>query len=97
MQAAALLVLELAYADPVLTPRIARLIAEHLHERWGLQRARPHAARAAARGRAPHAFRRLRRAGCGSASAARERLELVERMWTRRVQPTVPSAPTRSG
>jgi membrane protein DedA with SNARE-associated domain len=35
-EAAALLVLELAYADPVLTPEDRELVAGHLRDRWGL-------------------------------------------------------------
>jgi len=79
-QAAALLVLELAYADPVLTADDRRLIAEHLHERWGLGTA--HAPPAPPpederRTRFADYARRLR-----TRVARSERLELVERMWT---------------
>ena len=49
---------------------IARLVAAHLRERWGFQQ-RDAPARAAARGRAAHPVRRLRRAGCASGSARR--------------------------
>ena len=80
-QAAALLVLELAYADPVLTPDDRALIAEHLQRPLGAGAAR-HAAvrrrprRSGARA-SPTTPRRLRKR-VGRA----ERLELVERMWT---------------
>jgi hypothetical protein len=40
-EAAALLVLELAYADPVLTPADRELVADHLRERWGLSGGSP--------------------------------------------------------
>jgi uncharacterized tellurite resistance protein B-like protein len=79
-QAAALVVLELAYADPVLTADDRQLIAEHLHTRWGL----PPAATPPApppeeerRTRFADYARRLRK---GVARA--DRLELVERMWS---------------
>ena len=79
-QAAALLVLELAYADPVLTVDERALIAEHLHERWGLAPpGKPPAPPAEEERRTRFAgyARRLRKAvGRG------ERLELVERLWT---------------
>jgi membrane protein DedA with SNARE-associated domain/uncharacterized tellurite resistance protein B-like protein len=80
-QAAALVVLELAYADPVLTPDERQLIAEHLHGRWGLNTS----------GTAPPApppedERRLRFADYARRLRRRvgraERVELVERMWT---------------
>jgi membrane protein DedA with SNARE-associated domain/uncharacterized tellurite resistance protein B-like protein len=79
-QAAALVVLELAYADPVLTPDDRRLIAEHLHGRWGLgpggtpPSPTPEEER---RTRFADYARRLRKRVGRS-----ERLELVERMWT---------------
>ncbi len=80
-QAAALVVLELAYADPVLTPDERRLIAEHLHGRWGLSEGggtppepSPEEER---RSRFADYARRLRKR-VGRA----ERVELVERMWT---------------
>jgi uncharacterized tellurite resistance protein B-like protein len=79
-QAAALLVLELAYADPVLTADERALIAEHLHVRWGLEPpGKPPAPPAEEERRTRFAgyARRLRK-GVGRA----ERLELVERLWT---------------
>ncbi len=80
-QAAALVVLELAYADPVLTAEDRRLIAEHLQERWGLvapdEAPPPPAAEEERRTRFADYARRLRKR-----VGRRERLELVERMWT---------------
>jgi membrane protein DedA with SNARE-associated domain/uncharacterized tellurite resistance protein B-like protein len=78
-QAAALLVLELAYADPVLTADDRALIAEHLHARWGLTAGKPPAPPAEEERRTRFAdyARRLRKR-VGRA----ERLELVERLWT---------------
>jgi membrane protein DedA with SNARE-associated domain/uncharacterized tellurite resistance protein B-like protein len=78
-EAAALLVLELAYADPVLTPRDREEIAEHLRERWGLA-ARPEPEPA------PEEERRTRFAmyadRLGQRFGRAQRLELVERLWT---------------
>ncbi len=77
-QAAALLVLELAYADPVLTTEDREAVAEHLRNRWGVEGGAPPTP-------APEHERRTRFAGY--ASRLREdfgrsqRLELVERMW----------------
>jgi membrane protein DedA with SNARE-associated domain/uncharacterized tellurite resistance protein B-like protein len=79
-QAAALVVLELAYADPVLTAEDRQLIAEHLHARWGLPPARtppPPAPEAERRTRFADYARRLRKR-----VGRPERLELVERMWS---------------
>jgi len=79
-QAAALVVLELAYADPVLTADDRRLIAEHLQERWGLApEGTPPAPPAEEERRTRFAdyARRLRKQ-----VGRRERLELVERMWS---------------
>lgn len=79
-QAAALLVLELAYADPVLTTEDRKAVADHLRARWGLQGGN------APPTPAPEHERRTRFADY--ASRLREdfgrgqRLELVERMWT---------------
>ena len=78
-EAAAILVLELAYADPVLTPDDRDLVAAHLRERWGL----------GSLGRPPEPGleeeRRTRFRGyaarLGQRFGRRERLELVERMW----------------
>jgi membrane protein DedA with SNARE-associated domain/uncharacterized tellurite resistance protein B-like protein len=79
-EAAALLVLELAYADPVLTAEDRELVAEHLRERWGLD-ADPSASEPA-----PEEERRTRFALYASRLRQRfgraQRLELVERMWT---------------
>lgn len=79
-EAAALLVLELAYADPVLTPEDRELVARHLRARWGLESGgsvpRP----------APEEERRTRFAVYAERLRRRfgreQRLELVERMWT---------------
>jgi membrane protein DedA with SNARE-associated domain/uncharacterized tellurite resistance protein B-like protein len=78
-QAAALLVLELAYADPVLTEAERNLVAEHLRERWGLDsRGQPSPE--------PEQERRTRFAEYASRARRRfgqnQRLALVERMWT---------------
>jgi membrane protein DedA with SNARE-associated domain/uncharacterized tellurite resistance protein B-like protein len=78
-EAAALLVLELAYADPVLTAEDRELIAAHLRERWGLgARAGPEPP--------PEEERRTRFALYANRLRQRfgrtQRLELVERMWT---------------
>jgi membrane protein DedA with SNARE-associated domain/uncharacterized tellurite resistance protein B-like protein len=79
-EAAALLVLELAYADPVLTAEDRELVAEHLRDRWGLD-ADPSASEPA-----PEEERRTRFALYASRLRQRfgraQRLELVERMWT---------------
>jgi membrane protein DedA with SNARE-associated domain/uncharacterized tellurite resistance protein B-like protein len=78
-QAAALLVLELAYADPVLTAEDRALIAEHLHARWGLESPRTPPAPP------PEEERRTRFAGYArrlrKQAGRAERLELVERLW----------------
>ena len=80
-EAAALLVLELAYADPVLTPEDRELVAGHLRERWGLT---PGGRRLV--DPAPEEERRTRFASYADRLRQRfgreERLELVERMWT---------------
>jgi membrane protein DedA with SNARE-associated domain/uncharacterized tellurite resistance protein B-like protein len=79
-EAAALVVLELAYADPVLTPDERSLIAEHLQARWGLGAPRtppPPPPEEERRTRFADYARRLRKR-----VGRRERLELVERMWT---------------
>jgi len=80
-QAAALVVLELAYADPVLTADDRHLIAEHLHARWGLgppPREPP--------APPPEEERRTRFADYARRLRKRvgrpERLELVELMWS---------------
>ena len=79
-EAAALVVLELAYADPILTPEERALIAEHLHARWGLPALgtppAPHPEEERRTRFADYAGRLRKRVG------RRERLDLVERMWT---------------
>jgi membrane protein DedA with SNARE-associated domain/uncharacterized tellurite resistance protein B-like protein len=78
-QAAALLVLELAYADPALTPADRDLVAAHLRDRWGLAAGAPPAA-------ADEQDRQTRFAEYEGRLRKRfgqkERLALVERMWT---------------
>jgi membrane protein DedA with SNARE-associated domain/uncharacterized tellurite resistance protein B-like protein len=78
-EAAALLVLELAYADPVLTSTDRELITGHLRERWGL------AAGARTPEPAQEEERRTRFASYADRLRRRfgrsQRLELVERMW----------------
>ena len=79
-EAAALLVLELAYADPVLTPADRELVAGHLRNRWGLSSGGP------VDEPAPEEERRTRFAVYADRLAQRfgraQRLELVERMWS---------------
>ena len=79
-EAAALLVLELAYADPVLPPEDRELVAAHLRERWGLGAGRELSEPA------PEEERRTRFALYAERLRERfgraQRLELVERMWT---------------
>jgi membrane protein DedA with SNARE-associated domain/uncharacterized tellurite resistance protein B-like protein len=78
--AAAMLVLELAYADPVLTPADRELVAVHLRSRWGVGGASEPPAPASEdlrRSRFADYARRLRQH-----SSRTQRLELVERMWT---------------
>jgi membrane protein DedA with SNARE-associated domain/uncharacterized tellurite resistance protein B-like protein len=78
-EAAAILVLELAYADPVLTPEDRELVAAHLRERWEL----------GGSGNPPEPGPEDERRTRFRRYAARlrlrfgraERLELVERMW----------------
>jgi membrane protein DedA with SNARE-associated domain/uncharacterized tellurite resistance protein B-like protein len=78
-EAAALLVVELAYADPVLTQRDREEVAEHLRDRWGF------GAEAHPPLPSPEHERRSRFAGYAARVRQRfgrpERLELVERMW----------------
>jgi membrane protein DedA with SNARE-associated domain/uncharacterized tellurite resistance protein B-like protein len=77
-QAAALLVLELAYADSALTEADRELVAEHLRQRWGLSTA----------GSAPPEPEHERRRFAEYAERLRaefgqkQRLALIERMWT---------------
>jgi membrane protein DedA with SNARE-associated domain/uncharacterized tellurite resistance protein B-like protein len=79
-EAAALLVLELAYADPVLTPEDRELVAGHLRHRWGL------AARGPLPEPSPEEERRTRFEVYAERLRRRfrrdQRLELVERMWS---------------
>jgi uncharacterized tellurite resistance protein B-like protein len=78
-QAAALLVLELAYADQALTPADRELVASHLRDRWGLDSEVPPAPEAEHERRTrfvEYATRLRKRFG------QNERLALVERMWT---------------
>jgi membrane protein DedA with SNARE-associated domain/uncharacterized tellurite resistance protein B-like protein len=79
-EAAALLVLELAYADPVLTAEDRELVAGHLRQRWGLE------ANRSLSEPAPEEERRTRFALYAGRLRQRfgraQRLELVERMWT---------------
>lgn len=78
-EAAALLVLELAYADPVLTPRDRQEVAAHLRERWAFS-GESHPPEPP-----PEAERRSRFAGYAVMVRERfgrpQRLLLVERMW----------------
>ena len=78
-QAAALLVLELAYADPALTEADRELVAAHLRERWELDSQGP-------RSPEPEDERQTRFAEYASRLRSRfgqnQRLALVERMWT---------------
>ena len=78
-QAAALLVLELAYADHALTPTDRELVATHLKNRWGLESETPPAPEEEheRRTRFREYAQRLRQRFGQS-----ERLALVERMWT---------------
>jgi membrane protein DedA with SNARE-associated domain/uncharacterized tellurite resistance protein B-like protein len=77
-QAAALLVLELAYADPALTEADRDLVASHLRDRWGLDPHGPPSPEPEHQRRtrfARYAGRLRNRFGQG------QRLALVERMW----------------
>jgi membrane protein DedA with SNARE-associated domain/uncharacterized tellurite resistance protein B-like protein len=78
-QAAALLVLELAYADPALTESDRDLVAAHLRDRWGLDSQGQPAPE-------PEHERRTRFADYAARLRGRfgqnQRLALVERMWT---------------
>jgi len=78
-ETAAMLLLEIAYADPVLTPADRDLVASHLRERWGLTPGGSPpipAAEEEVRSRFSDYADRLRKR-FGRA----QRLELVERMW----------------
>jgi len=78
-QAAALLVLELAYSDPALTESDRDLVAAHLRDRWGLSPEHQPAPE-------PEHERRTRFEEYASRLRAsfgqNQRLALVERMWT---------------
>jgi membrane protein DedA with SNARE-associated domain/uncharacterized tellurite resistance protein B-like protein len=78
-QAAALLVLELAYADPALTETDRELVAAHLRDRWELDSQ-------GAPSPEPEHERQTRFAEYASRLRSRfgqnQRLALVERMWT---------------
>jgi membrane protein DedA with SNARE-associated domain/uncharacterized tellurite resistance protein B-like protein len=78
-EAAALLVVELAYADPVLTREDREEVAEHLRQRWGF------GAEGDPPAPGPEDERRSRFAGYAARVRQRfgraQRLELVERMW----------------
>jgi membrane protein DedA with SNARE-associated domain/uncharacterized tellurite resistance protein B-like protein len=78
-QAAALLVLELAYADQALTPTDRELVAAHLKDRWGLESQVPPIPETEHERRTRYIeyAQRLRKRFGQS-----ERLALVERMWT---------------
>ena len=79
-QAAALLVLELAYADPVLTPDDREAVAEHLRATWGVAGGAPPVTpvtEEARRTRFADYARRIRQ----KVNRA-QRVELVERLWT---------------
>jgi len=75
-----MLVLELAYADPVLTPEDRQLVAAHLRSRWGVGGPSEPPALGSEdirRTRFADYARRLRQRATRT-----QRLELVERMWT---------------
>jgi uncharacterized tellurite resistance protein B-like protein len=78
-QAAALLVLELAYADTALTGTDRDLVVSHLRDRWGLNPQNPPSPE-------PEYDRRTRFAEYAGRLRDRfgqgQRLALVERMWT---------------
>jgi membrane protein DedA with SNARE-associated domain/uncharacterized tellurite resistance protein B-like protein len=78
-QAAALLVLELAYADPALTQEDRELVAEHLRSRWGLNpEGQPSPEPEHERKTRFEEYAGRLRARFGQS----QRLALVERMWT---------------
>ncbi len=79
-QAAALLVLELAYADPVLTPAEREEVAAHLRSTWGVEGGAPTTPPVA------EEVRRTRFADYAARIRQRvsraQRVQLVERLWT---------------
>ncbi len=79
-QAAALLVLELAYADPVLTPADREAVATHLRATWGIEQDAPSSEPPT------EETRRTRFADYASRVRHRvsraQRIQLVERVWT---------------
>jgi membrane protein DedA with SNARE-associated domain/uncharacterized tellurite resistance protein B-like protein len=80
-QAAALLVLELAYADPVLTPRDREAVAAHLRSTWGVAGVSPPVAPPVTEEvRRTHFADYARRLGRDVSRA--QRVELVERLWS---------------
>jgi uncharacterized tellurite resistance protein B-like protein len=80
-QTAALLVLELAYADPVLTPRDREAVAAHLRSTWGVADVSPPTAPPPTEEvRRTHFADYARRLGRDVSRA--ERVELIERLWT---------------
>ena len=74
-----MLVLELAYADPALTPADRELVANHLRDRWGLSAGgtppSPAPEEEVRTRFSQYAVRLRKRFG------RTQRLELVERMW----------------
>ena len=78
-QAAALLVLELAYADAALTEADRDLVASHLRDRWGLdpQGPPPHEPEEERRSRFEEYADRIK-----GRFGQNQRLALVERMWS---------------
>ncbi|MEO8090703.1 MAG: TerB family tellurite resistance protein [Gemmatimonadales bacterium] len=78
-EAAALLVLELAYADSALTPTDREIVASHLRDRWGLSSTESPPAPEDEHERQTRFMEYARR--LGQRFGQKERLALVERMW----------------
>ena len=78
-EAAALLVLELAYADHALTPADREIVAAHLRARWGLSSSESPPAPEPEHERRTRFVEYARR--LGQRFGQKERLALVERMW----------------